>query len=512
MAETMQPLPPMRRAMVTTVVISATLMVAIDGTIANVALPHMKAALSASQDTVSWVLTSYILATAIATPVTGWLADRMGRRLFFTIAVIGFTASSMLCGVATSLPLMVLARLMQGLFGASMMPLSQAIMYDITPEEKHSSAMALWGMCVMAAPVLGPVAGGYLTDALSWRWCFFINVPIGIAAAIGLWFLLPDSQRVRRRFDMFGYALLSIALVSMQLVLDRGTERDWFHSTEILIECGLMIGAFWMFLVHMKTHANPIIPLALFKDATFVSALILITSIGGVIMAGSALVAPMLQGLLGYSVTQAGELVMPRGIGMLIAIQLSSRLVGKVDTRAIMAVGLLIAISSLHVMTTVNLDMDGRLILVSGFFQGIGLGMTTMPLNLLAFSTIAPRLRTEAASLYSLMRALGGSVAISATSAMLAHNIQQSHADLTANLDPGVQNALSSGMFETLGAPVGAAVAYVDGMINRQALMIAYVDDYWAMMWAMILVAPLILIVRSPNRQQADLPAVDYGH
>ena len=512
MADTMQPLPPLQRMLVTTVVTSATLMVAIDGTIANVALPHMKAALSASQDTVSWVLTSYILATAISTPVTGWLSDRVGRRLFFTVAAAGFTGSSVLCGIATSLPMMVTARVLQGLFGASMMPLSQAILYDITPPEKQPSAMALWGMCVMAAPVMGPVAGGYLTDALSWRWCFFINVPIGIVAAIGLWLLLPDTLRVRRRFDALGYALLSIGLVSMQLVLDRGTGRDWFDSTEIIVEAALMVAGFWMFAVHMATARNPVIPLALFKDRTFVSALILITSIGGVIMAGAALIAPMLQGLLGYSVTQAGELTMPRGVGMLISIQIAARLMPRVDARLIMLAGMAVAVFSLRLMTGINLDMDGRLILYSGFLQGIGLGLATMPLSLLAFATVAPRLRTEAASLYSLMRSLGGSIAIAGTTATLAHNIQQSHADLTANLDPSVQGALGSGQLDSLGELGGMAASMVDGIINQQAAMVAYVDNYWLMMVAMAVVAPLILILRVPKRRGEDLPAVDYGH
>ncbi|MBV9840521.1 MAG: DHA2 family efflux MFS transporter permease subunit [Sphingomonadaceae bacterium] len=504
-------MPPFQRSIVTLVVMGATLIVILDTTIANVALPHMKAALSATQDSISWVLTSYIVASAIATPITGWLTDRIGRRQLFTFAIVGFTLSSMLCGVSVSLGMMVLARLLQGLFGACIVPLSQAIIYEINPQERHARAMGVWSMGMMLGPLLGPVAGGWLTDTWSWRWCFFINVPIGAVTAAGSWLMLPNNLRRRRRFDRFGFALLAIALLAMQLVLDRGTDRDWFQSTEIQIEAAVMVAALWMFIVHVCTARGAIVPAALFRNRTYVSALVLITVIGGLVTAGSALLAPMLQGIMGYPVMTAGILVMPRGVGLIITLQLASRLIGKVDPRILMGAGLVLAAVSLYMMTDLSPDMGSRVIIVSGFIQGLGMGLVSMPLNLLAFSSVEPPLQTEGASFYSLMRGLGGSITISVTSAMLSHNIQQSHADLSAGVDPTVQHVLAMGQIQNIGQIGGMIPSFLDVMINQQATFIAYIDDYWAMMWSVIFVLPLVLILR-PVKRRGDMAAIDMGH
>ena len=511
MADEPQPMPPFQRSIVTLVVMGATMIVIMDTTIANVALPHMKAALSASQDSISWVLTSYIVASAIATPITGWLTDRFGRRQLFTAAIVGFTVSSMLCGVSTSLVMIVVARMLQGVFGAFISPLSQAIVYEINPPERHAKAMAMWTMGMMIGPLLGPVVGGWLTDTWSWRWVFFINVPIGAASAVGSWLMLPNNILKRRRFDRIGFTLLAIGLLAMQLVLDRGTDRDWFESPEILIEAAVMIAAIWMFVVHAWTSRAPLVPIALFRNPTYVSALLLITVIGGLVTAGSAILAPMLQSVMGYPVMTAGILIIPRGIGLIVTMQISSRLIGKIDPRLIMGTGLVIAAYSLHMMTQMSPAMGSRLIIVSGFIQGMGMGLVTMPLNLLVFSAIEPAMRTEGASFYSLMRSIGGSISISLTSALLSHNIQQSHADLAANLDPNLRHMLDMGQFQNLGQIGGAIPSFLDGMINQQAAFIGYIDDYWIMMWSVILVLPLVLILR-PVKSRAESAAIDMGH
>ena len=512
MAEASSPLPPLQRAIVAAAVMGGMLLVVLDMTIANVALPHMRAALSATQDTVAWVLTAYIVASAIATPVTGWLADRFGRRELFTVAVIGFTVSSMLCGIAESLPMMVAARLLQGLFGAFMMPLSQAVMFDINPPEKHASAMTLFSIGVVLGPVLGPVIGGWLTDTWSWRWCFFVNVPVGVLAAITGWIMLPDTPRRRREFDVFGFTTLAVMLLAMQLALDRGTDRDWFDSIEIIAEAGIAIAAAWMLVIHLATARNAIIPPALFRNPTFAGGMVMITVIGAILTAGMALLAPMLQGLMGYSVTSAGALAMPRGIGVMIAMFIAGRLIGKADIRVLIGAGLVITAISLFMMTGFSPAMDSHLVITSGFVQGIGMGLVTMPLNLVTISCVGPALRTEAASMFALMRNLGGSFGISITTALLARNVQQSHSDLTGNLDASVRSVLDMGQIEKLGLPGAAPGAFLDGMINQQAAFIAYINDYWLMMIAVVATMPLVLIMRRPRAVPVDNAELDLGH
>lgn len=499
MSETVLVLSRFRRMLVTIAIMSATLMVVLDTTIANVALPHMQAALGANPETVAWVLTSYIIASAIATPVTGWLADRYGRRLLLTVATTGFTASSVLCGIAPTLEAMVAARLLQGLFGAFIIPMSQAVMYDINPPERHARAMVIWGLGVMAGPIMGPMLGGWLTDMFDWRWVFFINVPIGIVTGIALWFLIPGGLRVVRRFDIMGFVLLGTALMCLQLVLDRGTQQDWFTSTEILIETALAIAALWMFVVHSMTAREPLVPMALFADRNFVAALVLVTVAGGILTGGAALISPMLQTLLGYPVFDAGLMSVPRGVGTMIGMLIAGQLASRVDARWIIMAGALLVAWSLHMMTGFSLAMDRRPIILSNAVQGAGLGLMLIPLNLLAFTTLTARLRIEAAALYSLLRTLGGSVTIAIATAMMASNLQTNHAELAEHVtDIRVPLALA-GFAEQAGLEGRALFAFLDLEVNRQALMIAYLDDFWLMMWATLACVPLVLLMR-PGR------------
>jgi MFS transporter, DHA2 family, multidrug resistance protein len=489
------PLPPGPRALVTAGSMLATLMVVLDTTIANVALPHMQASLGANSESIAWVLTSYILATAVAMPVTGWLAARFGRRTLFTVAVAGFTLTSALCGVANSLTLMVIARLLQGVFGAFIMPLGQAVLYDINPPERIVKAMTLWGITIMVGPIMGPFLGGYLTDVLDWRWVFFINVPIGIVTALGL-ASLPNSARERRPFDFIGFALLALALGSFQLMLDRGTHLDWFSSVEIIVEAGIALSAAWIFAIHTATAPHPLIPLALLKDRNLVSALIPAMVVGGVMMAGAVLLSTMVQILLEYPVYEAGLMVMPRGLGTMAGMLLSGRLLRIVDGRWIVAGGLLLLAWSLHLMTGFNLEMGSHPIIVTGLVQGFGMGMTMMPMNLLAFSTMPPSMRTDGASLYSLARNIGGSVSIAVGTALIASNLQRNHAELGSHITAITMPALDSGLIEQLGLEGRSILALLDIEINRQALMIAYLNDFWVLMWASILVLPLVLLMR----------------
>jgi MFS transporter, DHA2 family, multidrug resistance protein len=486
-----------RRLGVTIVTMTATMIVVLDTTIANVALPHMQAALSATPESVAWVLTSYILASAVALPLTGWLTDRFGRRAVFAVATAGFTLTSAICGLAVSLPMMVAARVFQGLCGAFLAPMSQAVMYDINPPEKHVQAMTIWGMVIMVGPITGPVLGGWITENFDWRWVFYINVPIGIVTAIGAWLLVPDSTRGSRRFDLTGFILLALALSSVQLILDRGVQLDWYTSTEIWFETGIGVSALWMFIVHNTSAPEPLLPRALFADRNFVTALAAITVIGGILVAGAALVAPMLQRLLGYPVFEAGLLTAPRGIGTMLGMLLAGRLSGKLDARILIFAGVTLMAISLWSMTGFNLEMDSRLVISTGLIQGFGLGIVVLPMNLLALATLGPKLRTEAASLYNLMRSIGGSIAISVTTALIANNVQTLHAELGAHVSNTRAPWLNAGLLEQLGIQAESAMKIIDTEINRQAAMVAYIDDYWVMMWAAIAVLPLVLLLKS---------------
>jgi MFS transporter, DHA2 family, multidrug resistance protein len=508
MSATSRTLTPQRRLGVTIVTMTATLIVVLDTTIANVALPHMQAALGATPESVAWVLTSYILASAVALPLTGWLTDRFGRRAVFAVATAGFTLASALCGLAVSLPMMVASRVVQGLCGAFLAPMSQAVMYDINPPEKHVQAMTIWGMVIMVGPITGPVVGGWITENYDWRWVFYINVPIGILTAIGAWLLVPDSARGTRRFDLTGFLLLALALTSVQLILDRGVQLDWYTSVEIWIETGLCASAFWMFVIHNTTTPEPLLPRALFADRNFVTALAAITVIGGILVAGAALVAPMLQRLLGYPVFEAGLLTAPRGIGTMAGMLLAGRLSGKVDARILIFAGVILMALSLWWMTGFNLEMGSNIVSWTGLIQGFGLGIVVLPMNLLALATLGPALRTEAASLYNLMRSIGGSIAISVTTALIANNIQTVHAELGAHVSNTRAPWLNAGLLERLGLQAESAMTIIDGEINRQAAMIAYIDDYWVMMWAAIAVLPLVLLLKGA-RPTADVPVPD---
>jgi DHA2 family multidrug resistance protein len=475
---------------------AATLMQILDTTIANVALPHMQAALGATPESVVWVLTSYIIMAAIATPITGWLETRFGRRNVFAASIAGFTISSALCGMAGSLEMMVAARALQGVFGALIAPIGQATLLDSSPKEKHPQAMMIWGMGIMIAPIMGPVLGGWLTDNYGWRWVFFINVPIGIAATIGIWLLLDRTRVSKRAFDLGGFALLALSLTSFQLMLDRGSQQDWFESTEILIEAGVAIATFWMFVVHILVVRTPLLPLALLRDRNFVISVVFTMLIVGIMMSGAALVAPMLQSLMGYDAMGAGMLVMPRGIGALIMMPLATMVSKHVDPRIMILSGMTLTATSLWMMTGFDLEMGGGPLVWSGFLQGIGMGMAFLPLNMLAFSTLAPHLRTEGAAWYNLCRNLGGSVTISLMGAMLSRNLQTSHADLGSHVTATNMPLMDTRFIERMGISGGEIARMIDGEVNRQALMIAYLDDFWVMTWIAVLMLPLVLLMR----------------
>jgi DHA2 family multidrug resistance protein len=498
--------------MITVSIMLATIIQALDGTIANVALPHMQGALSASQDQITWVLTSFIVAAAIATPLNGWLVDRFGLKKVFLVSVAGFTVASALCGIAMNLTEIVVARMLQGVFGAALVPLSQSVLLDINPKEKHGSAMAVWGMGVMIGPILGPTLGGWLTDSYSWRWVFFINLPIGAIAFYGIWrYIHPTAAARRVRFDTFGFVTLSIAIGALQMLLDRGEQNDWFQSGETWFELVLMLLAGAYFIGHTLTRpaGQSFVDFRLLKNSNYVTGLLLIFIVGMVLFATRALMPTMLQGLMGYPAALAGLVTAPSGLGTMAAMLVVGRLTGKVDFRLLLGTGFAITAFSLWQMTQYTLVMSQSDIVWPGVIQGVGLGLVFVPLSAATFATLSPQMRAEGTALYSLVRNIGSSIGIAMVQALLVRNTQIAHASLTTQVN-AANPALNdpSGVYN-MGTQLGAAM--INNEVTRQASMIAYVDDYWLMMLLTAAVIPLLILIRPPKASSGPAP-VEAAH
>ncbi|MBI1401893.1 MAG: DHA2 family efflux MFS transporter permease subunit [Porphyrobacter sp.] len=482
-------------------VMAASLLQILDTTIANVALPHMQSSLGATVDTITWVLTSYIIASAVALPITGWLSDRIGARRLFIMSVAGFISASMLCGIAQNLEEMVIFRALQGVAGAFIAPLSQSFMLDTTRPSRHPQVMAIWGMGIMIGPILGPILGGWLTETANWRWVFYVNLPVGILSLAILIACLPHRPQRTRRFDITGFALMAVALASFQLLLDRGAQEDWFASTEIWTYALLMLSATWMAVVHFATARAPMFERALFADRNFAIALSFMVVIGIVMFAVMALLPPMLQNLFNYGVIDTGIVLMPRGVGILASMQLSGLLMRRgVDARPVVASGFLICAVSLWQMAHWSLDVDQTHVVISGLLQGLGMGLVFIPLQVSAFATLSPTLRTDGSSLLNLFRSLGASAGISWMTVLLARNIQTAHADLGSHVTAATGNIVDFSTTDRFQALGDTAMTLVNAEITRQAAMIAYIDDFWLMMWITLAAAPLAFLMRKNRR------------
>jgi MFS transporter, DHA2 family, multidrug resistance protein len=490
------------RVLLTMSLMAATFMQALDTTIANVALPHMEGSLSTTQDQITWILTSYIVAAAIMTPLTGWLAGRFGRRRVLLISVAGFILSSALCGIATSLPQMVIYRLLQGVSGAALVPISQAVLLDTYPTNKHGQAMAMWGLGVTLAPVVGPVLGGWLTDDYSWRWVFYINVPIGILAFFGLLTSVKDSPRIKRSFDFFGFGVLSVGVGALQMMLDRGEIKDWFSSSEIILEAALAGFGFYFFSVRMLTAKHPFLSLALFKDRNFVTGNVFIFVVGIILFATLVLLPPLFQGLMNYPVVTTGMIMAPRGIGTMASMVLVGRLTGKIDPRILIGLGFALSALSLWQMANFDLQMDQWPVIWSGLTQGFGVGFAYVSLTSISFTTLPVQYRAEGAAFFNLMRNLGSSIGISAVQALLTENTQTMHASLAAHISP------FNPLLHNFNLHSAQTLTQLNGLITSQAAMIAYNDDFWIMMILSLLTIPFLIFLRVRPPRPGDKPEI----
>jgi DHA2 family multidrug resistance protein len=501
---------PLNRPMITLSIMLATIMQTLDGTIANVALPHMQGTLSASQDQIAWVLTAYIVAAAIATPLTGWFVDRFGQKNVFLASIGGFTVASVLCGMSNSLAEIVAARLLQGVFGAALVPLSQVVLMDINPKEKQGSAMAIWGMGVMVGPILGPTLGGWLTDSYSWRWVFLINVPIGLLASYGMWkYIRPVPGPRRQRFDLFGFATLSLAIGALQLLLDRGQQNDWFSSTETWIEVVCMIVTATYFIAHtaMTPVEKSFLDYRLLKNQNYVTGLLFIFIVGLVLYATRALTPTMLETLLDYPVATAGLVTAPAGIGTMFAMLIAGRIIGKVDLRLTLFVGFLLTAFSLWEMAHYSLDLSESDIVWPGVIQGIGTGFVFVPLSAATFATLSPAMRAQGTALFSLVRNVGSSIGISLVQTMLVRNTVIAHASLTERVTSSSAAWHNPAIAKAYDVGTSGGAAFLDRAVAQQAAMIGYIDDFWLMLFLTLAVIPLLLLIRPPQRQDAAADA-----
>ena len=488
------------RGLITLCVIFATTIQALDSTIANMALPYMQGSLNATIDQVAWVLTSYIIATAIFTAPMGWLANRFGRKQLLILCLVGFAVFSTMCALAQSLEQIVIFRFIQGMFGAGLVPLAQSILLDIYPAEQRGPAMAIWGMGLMIGPIVGPPLGGILTDLYHWRLVFVVSVPFAITAIIGLLILLPrTTAQAGLRFDWTGFAILAIGIASFQLMLDRGQTEDWFHSPQIVIAAILAGLGLYLFIVHVATAERPFIDPALFKDRNFVTATTMLFCFGVVLISSSAIAAPWLQTISNYPVATAGGMLAPRGLCSMFGMMLVGRLTGKVDQRALVACGLLFTAWSLWNMTSWTPDVDSRWVTAVMGIQGFGLGMTFVPLQVIAFTTLAPILRTQGSALINLFRNIGAALGVSMCAAALVRNNQALHEEIGAHITP-FNRALDLYPAATkfLHPDTQRGAAFLDRMVSGEATIIAYLNDFKLLMTISLLTLLLVPLIRRP--------------
>ncbi|WJR78144.1 MDR family MFS transporter [Bradyrhizobium sp. NP1] len=490
--------PGLRRNMVTICAMTATIMQALDTTIANVALPYMQGTLSASQDQINWVLTSYIVAAAIMTAPVGWIANRFGRKRIFIICSAGFTIASVLCGLAQDINQMVLFRLLQGVFGAALVPLSQAVMLDSYTLQERAKAMSIWGMGVMMGPIMGPSLGAWLTETYSWHWVFFVNLPFGAITVLGLIVFMDETKKdLSLRFDWFGFTALAVAIGALQLALDRGEQLGWLESNEIIAEFIVSAIGFYYFFAHSFTTSRPFIQFALFKDRNFVTGCIFMTVMGLVLYSTMALASPYLQNVIGYPIITAGLLLASRGLGTFVAMMLVGRLMRYIEARTLIVTGLLLTAASLFQMTGWTDQTGGSEIVTVSVVQGFGFGLVFVPLSTVSFLTLPNHLRTDGTSMLTLMRNVASSVGISIVIAQLTEGSRRIHAILVEHINPfnhALQMPNVSGMIN-LNTDTGRAMA--DAMVNVQAQIIAFSHDYQLVMLFILVSIPLAVMIGS---------------
>ena len=497
----------------------ATFMEVLDTTVVNVSLPHIAGSLSATVDEATWALTSYLVANAVVLPMTGWLAGFIGRKRLLMFSVAGFTTASLLCGLAPNLATLVFFRIVQGATGGALQPLSQAVLLEAFKPEDRGKAMAFWALGIVVAPILGPVLGGYLTDNYSWRWVFYINLPVGIASLIMTRAFIFDPAYIRntgRRIDYWGIGLLAVGIGALQFVLDKGQEDDWFASHAIVILSVIAAVALVALIIHELTTDDPVVELHVFKERSYAVGVFLMTVLGFVLYGSLVLLPIMLQTLLGYPPLQAGIAMAPRGIGSFVFMPFVGILTGLVDSRKLLFAGLVIGGSTLIWLGQINLQAGYWDIFWPQWVQGMAMGLLFVPLTTVTMSGIAREKMGNATSLFNLRRNLGGSIGIAATSTMLARNQVRVATALGTHMssyDPATASRLSSmtQAFMAAGADqitaMSRAQAALAVELQRQATMVTFVHIFQLLGGLFVLLSPLVLLMKKPAGSSGPVAA-----
>lgn len=492
---------PAERLMITFAVMSSTLIQVLDTTIVNVALPHMSGELGTTSDQISWVLTSYLVASAICMPLTGYMSDVFGRKRFLLICISGFVIASALCGLSQSLAQIVVFRMLQGVFGAALVPLSQAIMADAYPREERGKAMAIWGLGVMVGPVAGPTLGGWLTETASWRWTFYINVPIGALSLFLASQYVPDTVRRLRQFDWTGFALMALGIASLQYMLDRGNQRDWFEAADI--QTTAVLGALGLaaFIVYsLRYGERAIFNVRLFNDRNFGVACLIMLGMGLGMFGGLVLQPILLEGLLGYPIVLTGIVMAPRGIATALAMLIVGRLVSKVDARLLVGIGIAFSMAGSYMMTFYSFDVTTINIVLPAFLQGIGLGLIFVPLSTVAYATLDRSRMAEAAGMYSLVRTIGASIGISIVTTVMSHQAQIIWNELGAHVTVYQQEVFDYLRGLGLSPRDPRGLALIAREVGAQSQMIAMLDTFKLITLSYVFMAPLVLLLRRSER------------
>src|SRR6478672_6003588 len=499
--------PGLRRNMVTICAMTATIMQALDTTIANVALPYMQGTLSASQDQINWVLTSYIVAAAIMTAPVGWISNRFGRKRIFIICAAGFTFASVLCGLAQDINQMVLFRLLQGVFGAALVPLSQSVMLDYYTLQERAKAMSIWGMGVMMGPIMGPSLGAWLTETYSWHWVFFVNLPFGIFTVLGLLVFMDETRKDRElRFDWFGFAALAVGIGALQIALDRGEQVGWMESNEIIAEFIISIVGFYYFFAHSLTTSRPFIQFAIFKDKNFIGGCVFMAVMGLVLFSTMALSSPYLQNVIGYPIITAGLLLASRGCGTFVAMMLVGRMMRYIEARTLIISGLSITGLSLFYMTGWTDQTGVSEIVTISIVQGFGFGLVFVPLSTVAFLTLPNHLRTDGTSMLTLRRNVASSIGISLVIAQLTEGSRRTYAILSEHINPFNHAMQMPGVRGIIDMTTDKGRAMMDVMVGLQAQIFAFSHDYQMVMMFTLCAIPLAIMIGSTKgaAQAAD--------
>jgi len=492
-------------------VMFATFMEVLDTTVVNVSLPHIAGSLSATIDEATWALTSYLVANAIILPMTGWLASMFGRKRLLMLSVVGFTASSFLCGLAPTLSTLIVFRIMQGATGGALQPLSQAVLLEAFPPQDRGKAMGFWALGIVVAPILGPVLGGWLTDNYSWRWVFYINIPVGIASIVMTKLYIFDPPYLRaesRTVDYWGIGMLVVGIGALQIVLDKGQQEDWFESNLIValavISAVTLVALVW----HELTSDNPIVDLRVLKERSYAVGVFLMTVVGFVLYGSLVLLPIMLQTVLGYPSLQAGIAMAPRGIGSFFAMPVTGLLTGRVDPRKLLTIGLIVGGTTLLWLANLNLQAGYWDIFWPQLVQGVGMSLLFVPLTTISMDRIPREKMGYATSLFNLMRNIGGSIGIAVTGTMLSRHSQSTTSLLGANVtpyDPASQSMLYQMKAAFIAAGTDAATATTRayaalfGLVQRQATMVAFVGIFQLMGVIFLALLPLVLLMQRPK-------------